>query len=175
MSCPTVQKCCGCIGLETAGITMGVLDIIIRVSHAYIILNTEQRDIYFQVRGTREKTIVTVPPELLTLIDCLCFIITIVYLLGIFNSKRKWMIPSMVLSFASAIVSLCYCIAPLIDLITGVKGKQTDSLFYFIFFFCIAVFFVYFLVIQYSLYKCTKEGKKSPDTRYASKGTISDV
>lgn len=45
MSCPTVQKGCGCIDLETAGITMGVLDVILRVSHAYIILNTEQRDI----------------------------------------------------------------------------------------------------------------------------------
>lgn len=45
MTCPTVRKGCGCIDLETAGITMGVLDIILRVSHAYVILNTEQRDI----------------------------------------------------------------------------------------------------------------------------------
>lgn len=55
-----------------------------------------------------------------------------------FQEKRKLIIPSMILSFISAIVSFCCCIPSLIDFLLGVKSKHSDPLFYFILYFIIA-------------------------------------
>ncbi|XP_031622758.1 uncharacterized protein LOC116340418 [Contarinia nasturtii] len=153
MPCLTVKNCCGYIDLETSGIMMGVLDVFFRIYFTYTILNTDQRDIFFQLRGTREKTYVTVPPEFLAFLNCICIVLSITFLLGILAGRPKFMIPGIIQSFFSIIVAILFSINASFYLFSYTNGPKIIT---FILYLCVTAFFFYLLIIQYSLYKSMK-------------------
>ncbi|XP_055309047.1 uncharacterized protein LOC129572953 [Sitodiplosis mosellana] len=151
MSCPTVKYCLCFINLKLAGILLGVIDILWRSAHIYLILKSNGNISVDSIFGFYKNEYASISGYTIVA-HCICIPISVLWLIGIFTQIPALMVPSLVVSFISF-----FLLAFLSSLFWFTAFEDRRRLMVIVFIcFCIAAFCFHLWIVQLSLYKSLK-------------------